>query len=86
MYDPSRHLREGETIPPVDKSRQRIGRYVEDALPGKASEELRGLASKTIEVAHHVKHASTPTRRDAGIAADAVIPLANMLRRLEQET
>ena len=85
VYDPSRHLREGETIPPPDKSKQRIGRYVEDALPGKSNEELRGLASKTIELAHHVKHASTPTRRDAGIAADSVILLANILRRLQQE-
>jgi len=31
-----------------------------------------------------VKHRTTPTRRDAGIAADAVILLANILRRLAE--
>jgi hypothetical protein len=85
VYDPSRHLREGETIPPPDRTKQRIGRYIEDALAGKESEELRGLTNKAIEFAHHVKHRQTPTRREAGIAADSVILLANILRRLEQE-
>jgi hypothetical protein len=36
-------------------------------------------------LAHQVKHRPTPTRREAGIAADAVILLSNMLRRLDQE-
>jgi hypothetical protein len=85
VYDPSRHLREGETVPPPDKSKQRIGRYVEDTLAGPEHEDLRGLTNKAIEFAHHVKHNSTPTRREAGIVADAVILLANILRRLEQE-
>lgn len=40
---------------------------------------------KSVELAHRVKHGETPTRRDAGIASDAVILLANILRRLEQE-
>jgi hypothetical protein len=35
--------------------------------------------------AQEVKHDTAPTRRDAGIAADPVIMLANLLRRLEQE-
>ena len=85
VYDPSRHLREGETVPPPDKSKQRIGRYVEDTLAGPEHEDLRALTNKAIEFAHHVKHGLTPTRREAGIAADAVILLANILRRLEQE-
>jgi hypothetical protein len=85
VYDPSRHLREGETVPPPDKSKQRIGRYIEDTLAGPEREDLRALTNKAIEFAHHIKHSSTPTRREAGIAADAVILLANILRRLEQE-
>lgn len=85
VYDPSRHLREGETLPPPDKTKQRIGRYVEDTLAGKDNGELRALVSKAAEFAHHVKHRQTPTRREAGIAADSVILLANILRRLEQE-
>jgi hypothetical protein len=83
VYDPSRHLREGETVPPPDKSKQRIGRYVEDTSAGPEHEDLRALTNKAIEFAHHVKHSLTPTRREAGIAADAVILLANILRRLE---
>jgi hypothetical protein len=84
VYDPAKHLREGETAPPPDKTKQRIGRYVQDALAGPGNEELRGLLNKAIEFAHHVKHRSTPTRREAGIAADTVILLANMLRRLAE--
>jgi hypothetical protein len=84
VYDPARHLREGETPPPPDKTKQRIGRYVEDALPGAGNDELRALLNRSIEFSQHVKHRSTPTRRDAGIAADAVIMLANILRRLAE--
>lgn len=84
-YDQSRHLREGETVPSRDKTNIRIGRYIEDALPGRRNEDLRGLATKAGAFAHHVKHSPTPTRREAGIASDAVILLANILRRLEQD-
>lgn len=83
VYDPTVHLREGEIEPPPDKSKMRIDRYVEEALPGQSNEELRGLAKRAVAVAHQVKHHTTPTRRDAGIAADAVILLANILRRLK---
>jgi hypothetical protein len=85
VYDPTKHLREGEQMPPPDKTKQRLGRYVECTLAGGDSADLRGLVSKAIEFAHHVKHVQTPTRRDAGIAADSVILIANILRRLEQE-
>jgi hypothetical protein len=84
VYDPAKHLREGETPPPPDKTKQRLGRYVEVALAGSGNEELRGLINKAIEFAHHVKHSSTPTRSEAGIAADTVIMLANMLRRIAE--
>jgi len=53
-------------------------------LPGKGNEELRGLAKTTIEAAQAMKHRGTPTRTEVGIAADAVILLANMLRRLDE--
>lgn len=85
VYDPATHLREGEKVPPRDKTNMRIGRYIEDALPGPRNEDLRGLANKAAALAHHVKHSPTPTRREAGISADAVILLANMLRRLHQD-
>ncbi|BEP15046.1 hypothetical protein acdb102_33570 [Acidothermaceae bacterium B102] len=85
VYDPAKHLRQGESAPALDKTKQRIGRYVEDSLGGAVNEDVRGVANKVIELAHHVKHSPTSTRREAGIAADAVILLANILRRLEQD-
>ncbi|ROR55443.1 hypothetical protein EDD41_2717 [Luteococcus japonicus] len=85
VYDPSKHLRDGETEPPVAKSKQRLERYVEGSLAGKENLEVRGLATKVINLAQAVKHASTPSRRDAGIAADSVILLVNILRRVDQD-
>lgn len=85
VYDPARHLREGEEEPPVANTKQRLDRFVEDAAPGPDNAALRKVARSVIEFAQHVKHSTTPTRRDAGIAADAVIQLANLLRRLEEE-
>lgn len=85
VYDPAKHLREGETEPPVDKTKQRIGRYVENSFAGSDNASIRGVATKVAELAHEVKHSQTPTRREAGIAADSVILLANILRRVDQE-
>lgn len=85
IYDPSVHLRDGEAEPPADKTKQRLGRYVEDSLAGKDNEAIRGVANKVIELAHSVKHSTAPTRREAGIAADSVIMLANILRRVDQD-
>ncbi|MFL0278167.1 hypothetical protein [Mycobacterium sp. SMC-19] len=85
VYDPAVHLRDGETEPPVDKTKQRIGRYVEDSLAGSDNEAIRGVVNKVSDLAHSVKHSTAPTRREAGIAADSVIMLANILRRVDQD-
>lgn len=85
VYDPVRHLRTGEELPAVDKTKQRIGRFIDDALPGPSNADLRKVATATIELAQAVKHGSTDTRRKAGIVSDAVILLANMLRRLDSD-
>ncbi len=87
MYDPKLHLREGEEEPPVGKTKIRIERYVELAAPGSSNDELRRLARSAIAFAfaQQVKHTSTSSRRDAGIAADTVILLANILRRLAED-
>jgi hypothetical protein len=82
VYDPDVHLRAGEEDPPIAKTKLRIGRFVEYALPGGNGAALRKLARANIELAQAIKHDDTPSRRDAGIAADAVILLANLLRRL----
>jgi hypothetical protein len=46
---------------------------------------LRKLARSAIDFTQRVKHNPTSTRRDAGIAADSVILLANTLRRLDEQ-
>lgn len=84
LYEPGRHLRQGETEPAVDKTKIRLGRFVEDSLLGPENAALRGLVRQAIEFAQSVKHSNTPTRREAGVAADAVILVANLLRRVEQ--
>lgn len=84
VYDPAVHLRPGETEPPVANTKQRIGRFIEDAATGSDNTSLRGLARGAIEFAQRVKHTPDGRRRDAGISADAVILLANILRRLDE--
>jgi hypothetical protein len=83
VYDPSKHLRDGEEAPAVGKTKPRLERFVEDALPDRDSAALRKLVRASIEAAQEVKHSDTPMRRDAGVAADTVILLANLLRRLD---
>lgn len=85
VYEADKHLRAGEEEPPIAKTKLRIERFVEDSLPGAGNAALRKLTRASIEFAQGIKHNDAPTRRDAGIAADAVILLANMLRRLADE-
>ena len=84
VYSPAVHLRPGEQEPPPSNTKLRLERFIEDAIPGPENAALRKLARSVIEVAQQVKHSETPTRREAGIAADAVIQLANLLRRLSE--
>ena len=85
VFDADRHVQNGQDIPPVAKTKQRIGAFVGHASAGPANAEIRKVARAVIELAQAVKHRDTPTRRDAGIAADSVIQLANILRRLAEE-
>ncbi|CAN5538797.1 hypothetical protein BH23ACT6_BH23ACT6_25030 [soil metagenome] len=84
VYDRARHLRDGETEPPPDKTDLRIGRYIEDSLAGRDAEHIRAVAKKVSALAHSVKHSTTPSRREAGIAADSVVLIVNILRRVDQ--
>ena len=84
VYDPGRHLRPGETEPPVGNTKQRIERFIDDALSGAGNAAYRKLGRTVVDAAQQVKHSETPTRKEAGLAADAVIQLANFLRRLSE--
>jgi hypothetical protein len=86
VYDSDAYTPEGEDDPPVQKTKLRIDRYISHKLAGADNEGLRRLARSTIEVAQQVKHSHEPARTEAGIAADGVILLANMLRRLDEST
>lgn len=85
VYDPAVHLRDGEEEPPVANTKQRLSRFIEDSAAGSSNAEVRKVARAVIELAQAVKHQSAPTRRDAGIAADSVIQLVNILRRLDED-
>lgn len=85
VYDHSRHQRGNDAEPPVASTKARLDRYVEVEFTGAENAELRKLARATIELAQAVKHRrATVSRIEAGIAADAVILLANMLRRIQR--
>ena len=84
VFDPAKHWAAGEKPPPVDKTDLRIGAYIAERMGGKENEELRGLVKKALALAHKGKHSPRADRVNAGIAADAVILLANMLRRLAE--
>lgn len=84
VYDHGRHTPAGEDEPPVAKTKLRLERFVEERLPGADNAEMRKFARSAIELAQAIKHGGTPSRTEAGIAADAVIVIANMLRRLSE--
>jgi hypothetical protein len=83
VYDHVAHTPEGEDEPPAANTKVRLTRYIDARLPGRGNAEMRKFARSAIELAQAVKHSGAPTRTEAGILADAVIALANMLRRLD---
>lgn len=83
LYQPDMHCAPDEKPPAVDKTGIRIGAYIDNRLKGSRNEELRGVVKKASALSHKIKHSPTADRATAGIAADAVIMLANILRRLE---
>jgi hypothetical protein len=81
-FDPASHLTDGAPMPPRDRTKDRFEAVISHAVPGPENDRLRKLARALVEQAQEVKHSRTPSRRDAGIAADCVIALVNVLRRL----
>lgn len=83
-YVRERHLEDGEDEPPVASTKNRLERVVQVDLAGSQNAELRKLVRAAIEQAQAVKHGATTSRRYAGVAADSVILLANILRRISK--
>ena len=82
-YDPARHLFPGESEPPLAQTKNRLTRIVEVDSEPEGSDELARLARATVEMAQAVKHNAAGSRNRAGVAADAVIQLANIIRRIQ---
>ena len=82
VYNPSMDLRDGETDLPYDRVKERLDRYVERELPGGENEEMRKSIKAVIALANRLKHRTLPNAMMAGLAADATILTASMLRRL----
>lgn len=85
VYDPKKHVREGEEPLPYGKTKERFDRYIEEKLPGPSNAALRKVARGTVELSQALKHGSVNTRTNAGLVGDSVIFLANMLRRLDDQ-
>lgn len=83
VYDVQEHVPEGEEPLPKNKRKNRMERYISASLPGKDNADLRALVRAADTFAETVKHRSTPTRREAGIAADTVILITHLLRRID---
>ena len=84
VYDHAEFSPPEEPEPNVSDTKKRLDRYIAARVPGSDNERLRRYARTTIELAQDVKHRTSPTRTEAGIVADAVIVLANLLRRLDE--
>lgn len=84
VYEHDKHRVSDEPEPPVASTKTRLDRFIEVDLPGAPNAELSKLARASIEFAQAVKHRrATVSRAEAGIAADATILLANILRRVQ---
>lgn len=85
VYDPKKHVREGEEPLPYSKTKERFNCYIEEKLSGPSNAALRKVARGTVDLSQALKHGSVTTRTNAGLVGDSVIFLANMLRRLDDQ-
>ncbi|PPG65129.1 hypothetical protein C5C31_14745 [Rathayibacter rathayi] len=81
-YEHAHHGEPGANEPPVPKTKARLDRVVEVELPGSENAELRKVVRAAIELAQATKHRRNGDRRSAGMAADAVLLVVNLVRRL----
>lgn len=80
-YEHGRHGEPGVDEPPVANTKARLGRVVDVELPGSQNVELRKVVRAAIELAQATKHRRNGDRRSAGMAADAVLLVVNLVRR-----
>jgi hypothetical protein len=74
-----------QPAPPVKRTKVRLGAVLASHSAMNVNKTLDRFARNCVELAEEVKHSNTPTRTEAGVAADAVIILANLVRRLSRD-
>jgi len=85
VFDASRDLPAGEEEPGRDDAKARIAYFVRRVVPGEQGEQIRKLVNAAYAQANTAKHRQTPTRIDAGVAANATALLVATLRLLSDE-
>ena len=83
-FDPNKYAIPGMPVPNKSQTKIRLELIVKKELPKSDFEHAFKLVSACIELAQRVKHSPTPSRREAGISADSVIMLVNIIRRVTQ--
>lgn len=83
VYDHTLHGTPGTPEPPIGNTKDRLDAFIVYSVAGAENARLRKLARAAIELAQETKHRRSGDRRSAGIAADAVILVANILRRID---
>ncbi len=81
IYDPAKHLVPADEEPPIGNTKARLGRVVECEAPSASAVALRKLVRASIALSQEVKHRDNDNRKEAGLVADAVILVSNLLRR-----
>ena len=82
VFDPEKHLSEGEPMPKRDNAKDRLAYAVGAEYGGRSNVELRGLVRATWTYVQDRVHDQSEDRRDAMIAADATIHLVKVLAAL----
>lgn len=85
VFDADRDLPTGKEEPGRDDAKERIAYFVRRVVPGEQGEQIRKLVNAAYAQANTAKHRQTPTRIDAGIAANATALLVSTLRLLSEE-
>jgi hypothetical protein len=85
VFNPERHLPDGEEVPHPNDAQTRLGFFLKSVTKGKRFEEVRPIIRSSWRQAQAVKHRNDPNRTDAGIAADAIALLTAITRRLADE-
>jgi hypothetical protein len=83
-FDSNKYALQGMPVPNKSQTKIRLELILKKELPQSDFEHAFKLSSACIELAQRVKHSPTPSRREAGISADSVILLVNIIRRITQ--